>query len=343
MQVKSLSLATSGVRARAAVPVRAGRLPRRTDAAPPGIAHHLHDTSLNRALDVLGDWWTQRILRESFLGVRQFDAFQRHLAIPRQTLSVRLKGLVAHGILDAAAGDYRLTPRGLALYPWALMIWRWSQAWGGAAVPRHPARLRHLDCGHATRPVFACAHCRKEVRLGDVDYEERAGARRERPGAAGHDRRWTADRFVIGAKEAGGNVAFVTADRWAHLILGAAYLGCRTFDVLQRELGISSNILSQRLALLVDAGFLEKTRSAEDARRFDYRLTPRSRDVFPLTIALVQWADRWLPVRRAPPMTRIHRACGRPLHALVACSHCGAALEARRVRVEKMPEPAART
>jgi len=42
-------------------------------------------------------------------------------------------------------------------------------------------------------------------------------------------------------------------------------------------------------------------------------------------------------------MTRIHRACGQPLHAVVACSHCGAELEARRVRVEKMPEPAAAT
>jgi len=343
MQVKSLSPPAPCARARAAIPTRARRVPARAAPAPAGIAHHLRGTSLNRALDVLGDWWTQRILRESFLGVRQFDAFQRHLAIPRQTLSVRLKGLVAHGILDASAGDYRLTPRGLALYPWALMIWRWSHQWGGASGPRHPARLRHLDCGHAMRPVFACAHCRKEVRLGDVDYQERAGAPRDVPATRGNDRRWTADKFVMGAKEAGGNVAFITADRWAHLILGAAFLGCRTFDVLQRELGISSNILAQRLALLVDAGFLEKTRSAEDARRFDYRLTPRSRDVFPLTIALVQWADRWLPVRRAPPMTRIHRACGHPLHALVACSHCDAELEARHVRVEKMPEAAVRT
>ena len=333
MQVKSLSPDPAGA--------SVGGAP-----GAPGVARHLQDTSLNRALDVLGDWWTQRILREAFLGVRHFDVFQRNLEIPRQTLSVRLKDLVTNGILASVDAQYRLTPRGLALYPWALMIWRWSHRWGGASSARHPARLRHLDCAHAMRPVFSCAACREEVSLADVDYEERSVTRPrdlepEVEAAARGERRWTGDRFVIGGPQAQGNVAFITADRWTHLILGAAFLGCRTFDVLQRELGISSNILAQRLALLVDAGFLDKKRSADDARRFDYRLTPRSRDVFPLTIALVQWADRWLGPRRAPPMLRRHRACGQPLRALVACSRCAAELLPRRVAFERMPAPVA--
>lgn len=331
MQVKSLSL-----------PSAAPSVPGCTSAAKaraaPRVAHHLRGTSLNRALDVLGDWWTQRILRESFLGVRHFDAFQRHLEIPRQTLSVRLKHLVQHGVLSSNTSGYRLTPRGLALYPWALMIWRWSSIWGGAAGPRHPPRLVHADCGRPMRPVFACAACRCQVALRDVDCEERPGARREPSPLGRPERRWTADKFVMGAPQAGHNVAFVTADRWTHLILSAAFLGCRTFDVLQRETGISSNILAQRLALLVDAGFLVRTRSPDDARRFVYRLTPRSRDVFPLTITLVQWADRWLPpARRAPTMTRIHRACGKPLHAVVTCSVCGEALLPRRVSFKALP------
>ncbi len=332
MQVKSLSLPAR----RSPSP---GAAPAVVAPASPSVARHLHDSSLNRALDVLGDWWTQRILRESFLGVRQFDVFQRHLEIPRQTLSVRLKELVGNGILEVSDAQYRLTPRGLALYPWALMIWRWSQRWGGAAGVRHPGRLRHLDCGHAMRPVFACAACRGEVTLTDVDYEEQAVAREGEPAATRGERRWTGDRFVVGGPQAEGNVAFITADRWTHLILGAAFLGCRTFDVLQRELGISSNILAQRLALLVDAGFLDKQRSTDDARRFDYRLTPRSRDVFPLTIALVQWADRWLGPRRPPPMLRRHRDCGQPLQALATCSRCAGELLPRRVAFERMPTP----
>ena len=306
------------------------------------MARHLHDSSLNRALDVLGDWWTQRILRESFLGVRHFDVFQRHLDIPRQTLSVRLKELVTNGILASADAQYRLTPRGLALYPWALMIWRWSQRWGGASSPRHPARLRHLDCGACDASGL---RLRRVPRRGHARRCRLRGARRghgSAPSATPRgERRWTGDRFVVGGPQAEGNVAFVTADRWTHLILGAAFLGCRTFDVLQRELGISSNILAQRLALLVDAGFLEKKRSSDDARRFDYRLTPRSRDVFPLTIALVQWADRWLGPRRTPPMLRRHRACGQPLRALVTCSRCAAELLPRRVAFERMPTPVA--
>ena len=86
--------------------------------SPLRVAHHLRGSSLNRALDVVGDWWTQRILRECFLGVRNFEAFQSNLAVPRQTLSTRLKQLVAHGILDTTRGDYRLTECGRALHPW---------------------------------------------------------------------------------------------------------------------------------------------------------------------------------------------------------------------------------
>ena len=323
MQVKSLSPASVKT---ADVAVAAG-----PGAASPTVARHLRDSSLNRALDVLGDWWTQRILRESFLGVRQFDVFQRHLGIPRQTLSVRLRSLVDDAILDSTAEGYRLTKKGLALYPWALMIWRWSSHWGGGLGPRHPARLVHADCGHATLPVFACAACRKEVGLRDVDYIDGPRPRSRAAGTERPARRWTGDRFVMDSGDAGHNIAFLTADRWTHLILSAAYLGCRSFDVMQREIGIATNILAQRLGLLVDAGFFVKTRSSADARRFDYRLTPRSRAAFPLTITLVQWADRWLGPRRTPSMTRIHRACGQPLQAIVACSHCHQELLPRRV------------
>lgn len=308
------------------------------DAALP-----LRDSSLDLALDVLGDWWTQRILRESFLGVRNFDVFHRHLAIPRQTLSTRLKRLARHGVLAADAAGWRLTPRGLALYPWALMIWRWTSRWGGSGGPRHPALLVHADCGCGTRPQLCCAACRREVEPGDVEARPNPGARlrlaASRPSR--NERRWTADRHVMGAPEARHNVAFVTADRWAHLIIGAAFLGCRSFDAMQRAIGISSNILSQRLALLTDAGFFDKSRSADDGRRFVYRLTAPGRDVFALTILLVQWAERWLAPRRTPLILRTHRACGQPLLALVTCSACGEELLARHVSFDPLPEPAA--
>ncbi|MGE3925598.1 MAG: winged helix-turn-helix transcriptional regulator [Lautropia sp.] len=298
------------------------------------VGHYLRGTSLNRALEVVGDWWSQRILRESFLGVRHFEKLQQHLGIPRQTLSLRLKHLVAHRILDDSGDGYRLAPAGLALYPWALMMWRWTRDWGSCS--RHPEGLLHRDCGCVMTPVFACSACLAEVTLRDVDYRPAplagAGAAAQSAPGAGSPataqparrRHWTGNRAVVDPAQAGQYVAFVTADRRTHLILSAIFLGCRTYDRLARETGFATNILAQRLALLVDAGFLVKRRSASDGRRFDYGLTPRGRDVFSVSIALVQWADRWLPAANGPPMIRHHRSCGARLHARVVCSACRA-------------------
>ncbi len=293
---------------------------------PLRVAHHLRGSSLNRALDVVGDWWTQRILRECFLGVHNFEAFQGKLAVPRQTLSTRLKLLVAHGVLDTARGDYRLTECGRALYPWALMVWAWTQKWGGGGDARHPALLTHAACGRAMRPLFSCGACGDEVRLRDVEVRDAPGVRLVAPVNAGGDRRWAAGRFVLNPREGGRHIAFVTADRWSHLILSAVFLGCRSFDVLARETGAATNILTHRLGLLVAAGFIDKRRLVADGRRFDYALTDRGRDIYPLTITLVQWADRWLPKKGGAPMLRLHRNCGSPLAAQVVCSECGEVL-----------------
>jgi DNA-binding HxlR family transcriptional regulator len=303
------------------------------------VSHHLRGTSLNRALDAVGDWWTQCILREAFLGVRNFEEFQSHLGIPRQTLSQRLKSLVAHGIFDVSRGGYRLTPRGLALYPWALMIWRWTRKWGGDAGPVHPRELVHHACGHVMTPVFACGECLEEVTLRDIDYEDAGTPRRASPAALAQRKRWTGGKTVMDPGRAGYHIAFITADRWTHLILGAVFLGCRSFDRIEREIGISTNILSQRLALLQDTGFLVKKRSSQDARRYLYGLTPRSRDVFPLTISLVQWADEHLTPGVKPPIVRHHRACGARLHAQVICSHCRGELLPREVGFKPLAPP----
>ena len=308
-------------------------------SSAPTVSHYLRGTSLNRALDAIGDWWTQRILRESFLGVRNFDEFQSNLDIPRQTLSQRLKELVANDILDASRGGYRLTPRGLALYPWALMIWSWSLRWGGNAGPRHPPALRHHDCGHTMTPVFACGACHAKVTLRDVDYDATLAPRQLADAPLVRAKRWTGSKAVMGPLEAGQNIAFITADRWTHLILSAVFLGCRSFDRMEREIGISTNILAQRLALLVESGFLEKKRSATDARRYVYSLNTRSRDVFPLTISLVQWADEWLPAACAPPLVRYHRRCGARLHTQVICSHCRGELLPRAVSFQPLASP----
>jgi DNA-binding HxlR family transcriptional regulator len=220
------------------------------------------------------------------------------------------------------------------------MVWAWTRKWGGGGDTRHPTVLTHAACGRAMRPLFACGACGEEVHLRDVEVRDAPGVRLMAPVNAAGDRRWAAGRFVQNPREGGRHIAFVTADRWSHLILSAVFLGCRSFDVLARETGAATNILSHRLGLLVAAGFIDKRRLAADGRRFDYALTDRGRDIYPLTITLVQWADRWLPRKGGAPMLRLHRNCGSPLKAQVVCSECGGILLPQSVGFELPAVPA---
>ena len=44
-------------------------------------------------LDVIGDWWSLLIIRDTFNGVRRFSEFQRGLGIAKGTLATRLRNL----------------------------------------------------------------------------------------------------------------------------------------------------------------------------------------------------------------------------------------------------------
>jgi DNA-binding HxlR family transcriptional regulator len=79
---------------------------------------------VGRALDVLGERWTLLIVRELLMGPATFTDICRGLPrIPRATLSARLRGLRAAGLVE---GQYQLTPDGLALQPVILELASWA-------------------------------------------------------------------------------------------------------------------------------------------------------------------------------------------------------------------------
>ncbi|MGJ5207963.1 winged helix-turn-helix transcriptional regulator [Bradyrhizobium sp. HKCCYLR20261] len=87
-----------------------------------------------RSLDAIGDWWSLLIIRDAFLGVRRFSAFQRSLGLAKNILTVRLRALVDRGILaiePAADGsayhDYVLTAKGRGLFPILVALRQWSE------------------------------------------------------------------------------------------------------------------------------------------------------------------------------------------------------------------------
>jgi DNA-binding HxlR family transcriptional regulator len=126
--------------------------------------------SVARALSVVGERWTLLILRDAFLGTRRFDQFQASLGITRHRLSERLGKLVEQGVLTRVAYserppryEYRLTRKGLALYPVLMTLGRWGDDWMDRGEGA-PVEYVHNACGQATVPVLTCSHCGEVLR-----------------------------------------------------------------------------------------------------------------------------------------------------------------------------------
>ncbi len=81
-------------------------------------------------------------------------------------------------------------------------------------------------------------------------------------------------------------------DAWSMLILRDAGLGRTRFDDFQKSLAIAPNILTRRLAALVDAGMLERRRYNDRPPRDEYILTEAGRDYLPVLQALGGWARK---------------------------------------------------
>lgn len=77
----------------------------------------------------------------------------------------------------------------------------------------------------------------------------------------------------------------VVGERWSLLIVRDVFLGVTRFDEMQQRLGISRNILNQRLARLVEQDVLAKVPYSEHPPRFDYELTAKGRDLWPVITA----------------------------------------------------------
>ena len=122
----------------------------------------------------------------------------------------------------------------------------------------------------------------------------------------------------------------VVGEWWSMLVVRDAFLGVTRFDDFQCRLGISRNILHERLNTLVDAGVLVRVPYSEHPPRHDYRLTDKGRDLWPVLTAMRQWGDRHA-APSGPPLLVTHKACGAVTEAMMVCGSCGERLGARDV------------
>ena len=103
------------------------------------------------------------------------------------------------------------------------------------------------------------------------------------------------------------------------------------FDDFHERLGISRNVLNHASATSSSTGVLERVAYREHPPRYDYRLTDKGSDLWPVLTAMRQWGDRWA-APDGPPLEVVHNACGHISELVPTCSECGQRVAARDVR-----------
>lgn len=79
---------------------------------------------------------------------------------------------------------------------------------------------------------------------------------------------------------------------WSMMILRDAFYGLSRFDEFQKSLKIAPNMLTRRLAGLVEDGLLERKLYCEKPPRYGYHLTQSGRDFWPVLLTLVEWGSK---------------------------------------------------
>ncbi|HSZ14108.1 MAG TPA: helix-turn-helix domain-containing protein [Solirubrobacteraceae bacterium] len=126
----------------------------------------------------------------------------------------------------------------------------------------------------------------------------------------------------------------VAGEWWTPLILRDVAYGVRRFGEIQEDLGISANVLSDRLDALLAEGLLERRLYRERPERHEYRLTEMGADLIPALLALMQWGDRWKWPDARGPVSVTHEQCGHEVHVEVRCEHCERQVEAGELRAK---------
>jgi DNA-binding HxlR family transcriptional regulator len=134
----------------------------------------------------------------------------------------------------------------------------------------------------------------------------------------------------------------VLGDRWTLLVLRDIFNGIRRFDELSGHLGIARDVLTKRLATLVDEGLIRRQPYQEPGSRtrYEYRLTDAGRDLRPVLLALIAWGDRYRAEPDGPPAQLFHAECGAPVRVEVRCE-AGHEIGSR-TRLAALPGPGSR-
>jgi DNA-binding HxlR family transcriptional regulator len=126
-------------------------------------------------------------------------------------------------------------------------------------------------------------------------------------------------------------------DEWTLVILRFAAGGTRRYNEWLERLPISNAVLSNRLARLADEGIMEKVAYSTRPPRFEYRLTKRGRDTWPILLTTWAWELAWVPEHDETLPRMFHTKCDSVFAPVLTCASCRGPVEPREVRTELGP------
>ena len=125
----------------------------------------------------------------------------------------------------------------------------------------------------------------------------------------------------------------IIGEWWTLLIVRDIFMGKRRFEEIRQDLGISKNVLADRLGTLVDRGILVKVPVEKGFE--EYRLTEKGIALHDVLVSVKQWGDMW-EAPDGPPLEYVHD-CGNVTHARLVCDCCGEDVTARSIRTQPGP------
>jgi len=302
-------------------------------------------SSINRALDQVGDRWSLLIIGDVLWGMHSFGELLAATGISRGVLADRLKWLESVDCLQRRFPDgnprrpsYHLTRKSVDLYDVALTSLNWERRF--FEEPEMDAiDLIHQDCGHVFHPLMACKHCGKEVLASEVEFADGPGARRDLRQKKVRRRSYKSIKEVPTQRAVYKNLIHLIGDRWTANLIALAYHGIKRYDGFHAELPIATNVLAERLRFLTAEGIFLAVPYSERPLRFDYHLSKKGLALFPFFVALLQWGDKWCGDGSGAPMIMIHTACRKPLIGEVRCDHCQQHVTAHAVALQPRNGP----
>jgi DNA-binding HxlR family transcriptional regulator len=130
----------------------------------------------------------------------------------------------------------------------------------------------------------------------------------------------------------------LVGERWTLLVVREIFHGRRKFSEMQRSLGVARNVLTSRLQRMADEGILERRPYSERPERYEYFLTEKGLDLWPVMIALMRWGDKYEQQPEGRPSIVVHKGeCGGEIDDRRICTKCGKKLDVRDARAIEGP------